>query len=235
MPSSVWKGYTTLLEQKESRGYEVGDVTRKIGVWRGKYDDCEAALPAKGTLGSDAFAGWLVDSATLNPDMRGLGATLIVRFTNSSGSGQSLPEDTWRLESVEDNPRVERHPRYSSLTAQNLEDVQTAVQGRDDTTRDTAYAALPALGQELVDKMRRGQESYYAAVRRYVWTTSSFVPPAAVDGGTIEVPGGPGLAYLNPGFDWLRMADDLEYQNGVYKITSTWLGGPNGHWDPDIY
>lgn len=234
MGTPIWKGYTALVEQPQSRGFEIGDVTRKIGIWVGTYDDCVAALPVKGLFGSDAFAGWIVDGASLAPD-RGERARLTVRYVNSIGSGRPLPEDHWRLEGVEDNPRIERNPKYSSLTAQHLEGVQTAVQGKDDTIRDAAYTALTTLGKELVDKMRRGQESYYAAVRRYVWTTSSYTPPIAVDGGTIGTPGGPGAAYLNPTYQWLRFADDVDYANGVYKITSTWLGGPNGHWDSDIY
>jgi len=41
-----------------------------------------------------------------------------------------------------------------------------------------------------------------------------------------------------PSFSWLRLADSLNHAgvNGsMYKITRTWVGGPAGYWDPDLY
>lgn len=34
---------------------------------------------------------------------------------------------------------------------------------------------------------------------------------------------------------WLRQADTVEYQRVWFKVVHSWLGGPNGTWDNDIY
>ena len=39
----------------------------------------------------------------------------------------------------------------------------------------------------------------------------------------------------NYSISWLRQADTIEYERTWYKVTSTWIGSPVGHWDYDIY
>lgn len=34
---------------------------------------------------------------------------------------------------------------------------------------------------------------------------------------------------------WLRKADQVEFQRTWFKLTSTWIGSPVGHWDTDLY
>jgi hypothetical protein len=234
MSTPTYVSISGLIETPQSGGWEIGAVRRRIQEYVGKLATCEAQAPWRGSLGTGEYAGWLVDSVLITPDRGGM-ATMQIRYTAGMGSGQELPADEWSVQSFEDNPRLERHQRYATLTSAQRADVQTAVQALTEEDRDAAYSGLAALGQELVDKIRLGQESYYRPGRRYVWTSYSYSPPFAVDGGLIELPGGPGAAYLNNNYSWLRLADDLEYVNGTYRITSTWLGAPDGYWDKDIY
>jgi hypothetical protein len=234
MSTPTYVNVSSLITMPTSGGWEIGTVTRRIQRVQGKKSDCEAAAPVRGMFGTGDFGGWVVDQVTIEPDRGGL-ATMEIRYVATLGSGAPLPEDEWRLEPFEDNPRIERHPRYAGLNGEALQNVQTAVQGLDQDQRDEAYDDLDATGKELVDKMRRGMESYYRAALRYVWVTSSYTPPIPIAAGYVETPGGPGSIWLPPGYDWLRQADGVDYLNGVYRITSTWIGAPSGHWDDDIY
>jgi hypothetical protein len=37
------------------------------------------------------------------------------------------------------------------------------------------------------------------------------------------------------GISWLRQEDTLTLQRTWWRLTRTWLGGPLGHWDPELY
>ena len=37
------------------------------------------------------------------------------------------------------------------------------------------------------------------------------------------------------GISWLRLCDTIQYQRTWFRRTSTWQGGPIGHWDNEIY
>lgn len=48
------------------------------------------------------------------------------------------------------------------------------------------------------------------------------------------------LASINPniynnGISWLRQADTLTLQRTWFRLTRTWIGGPLGKWDPELY
>ncbi len=48
------------------------------------------------------------------------------------------------------------------------------------------------------------------------------------------------LAIQNPvifanGLSWLRLSDSVDYERTWLKLTSTWLGGPVGHWDNELF
>jgi hypothetical protein len=41
--------------------------------------------------------------------------------------------------------------------------------------------------------------------------------------------------FYDRGISWLREADSIVYQRTWFKITSVWIGGPIGQFDPDVY
>ena len=83
-----------------------------------------------------------------------------------------------------------------------------------------------------------GYETYYLVGTKYshIWYSFTFPPLSA--GGVIEPfpTGGPRAG--DASLSWLRLADNPEpagVNGSVHKITSTWLGGPTGHWDSVLY
>lgn len=118
------------------------------------------------------------------------------------------------------------------------------------------------LALEMVNKMRKGETEFYFSGLQVVWSQYFFMPPVMNPGGYLEDPVENGglppffwstdrtvdgdniLTFMGPtinpdlyadGFSWLRKADRLQYERTWYRLTHTWIGGPLGHWDSDIY
>jgi hypothetical protein len=232
----TYKNLTALIEQPESGAVEYGDITILTKVYRGTYANCLADALSKGTAGSGATAGFQVQKSTVVRERGDIGKLTIVWEANGSGGGD-VPPDEVAVSPDNQSPRIERHPMFISLEtiADELALVEDASRSQDQTTRDAAYAKLSDLGKKLVDKIRRGNETYYLAGLRYAWVTHYYTTPTMYRGGWIESPGGPLTGYFSGDIGWLREADDLQYSNGVWRLTRSWLGAPNMHWDAELY
>ncbi len=101
----------------------------------------------------------------------------------------------------------------------------------------TTWAAQANFGAILYNWLMQRNETYYLAGRKYSYIRHFFTFPETSDGGVTETPQfGPRAG--NTSMSWLRLADAVEpagVNGSVYKMTSTWLGGPIGHWDPILY
>ena len=116
--------------------------------------------------------------------------------------------------------------------------LETLADRTDDPPDGTTWADQWLFASTLLGWLDHGHETYYQAGLKYSYIWHSFSWPALSMGGMIEPfpNGGPMMG--DAAFSWLRLADAPE-PNGVsgscHKVTSTWLGGPNGHWDPVLY
>ena len=225
-----------LTEAADSPTIVRGVRTSITRTYVGIYSVCAAATWYKGDAGSGAEAGFQVASCTITKERGNHGKVVVVWESGGSGSGQPLPLDEVAISPSNQNPRTARHPLYSSLTAADLQNVEDACLKQSATERAAAYAALGATGQQLVDKIRLGNESYYLAALRYSWATHSYSIPTTTRGGYTEsISGTPLSGYFVAGISWLREADDLQYSNGIWRRTRSWLGAADGHWDADLY
>jgi hypothetical protein len=118
------------------------------------------------------------------------------------------------------------------------------------------------LANELIGKLRQGNDVFYLAGYKVTWSYYSFLPIGMNPGGYINDPVTQGglpsyfwsddgtssgnntlidvamLAapqYYSNGLSWLRQADTQLFQRTWFKLTSSWLGAPFGHWDAQIY
>ena len=101
----------------------------------------------------------------------------------------------------------------------------------------TSWADQSAWGLVLADWLGHGHETYYLAGLKYSYIRHYFTLPSITMGGLIQSPLWGPLAG-DTTLSWLRLADAREpvgVNGSVYKVTSTWLGGPNGHWDSILY
>ena len=239
MSTPTYKNLSALVELDESRRRENSqNGSTETRIYIGTYAVAAAAQKAYGTIGTGDLSGYLIKSSTVEP-MRGLLGKLVDVWSAGGEDGNPstnpLPSDQVSVSGTNQSPKTERNPRYLSLEtiAGELERVETAIKGSAQGQRDAAYSALSATGQELVDKIRRGNESYYLASLSYSWVTHSYTLPTMYRGGWVEAPGGPLAGYFVGDIAWLRTSDDLQYSNGIWALTRTWLGADA--WDADLY
>lgn len=249
MPSSpTYKNIDALIEQPESGSlrFDTRRVVTKVYV--GKRADCIADALPSGAEGSGDLAGYIVEQSEVSPFRGGLARLTISWQANSVEGLVPLPPDEVAVQPDNLSPRTELHPLYLPL-----DNRQIAVPGGDtEYVLDVVYAAAHAqsyadrktqtdklvgdpLALNLLSKIRRGNESYYMAALRYVWATHSYSRPTMYRGGRQEEPGGPLQGYFVSNISWLRESDDLQYSQGIWRLTRSWIGGPDGHWDIDLY
>lgn len=242
--TKTWKGpVTALVELPDSPVWEFGDVVTQTRSYKGLHSFClqEAGQNLlKNTLGAGDFAGFKVVRTRVTRERGDVGKLEVVWASwTTEATGSALPEDEFAVIPENLSPRIEKHELFSSLDTEQLALVHDAVQGATEEARQEAWDELVAQGNvfatDLVEKLERGQESYYLCALRYVWVTHSWTLPTIDRGGYVQAPLGPLAGYFVSDIDWLREADDLQYQNGIYRWTRSWLGGPLGHWDLDLY
>lgn len=240
--TAEWIGdYSVLYEQPESGQLTLDTKATLTKIYEGRKALAYANCLARGTLGSGATAGFVVAKSQVDPTTGGR-AKLTIVWEAGAESGQPLPPDDFDVDPFEINPKVDRHPLFQPLTQHQRDIVRARVAAMSAEARDTAATVIDnepqsLLMQKLIEKLTRGQENYYLAGIKYTWTLYFYFRQVPNRGGYLEQPSGPMAGYLPSDLGWLRLADKVQPvgTNGAYKVTRSWLGGPDGHWDNDLY
>ena len=123
--------------------------------------------------------------------------------------------------------------------------------------------AVLALTNELLGELRQGQNTFYLSGFKVTYSYYGYLPNFLNPGGYLEDPVasgnipiyfwsedasgsndsnifnavGPSVspALYDNGLSWLRYADSQQYQRTWFKLTATWIGLPDGVWNPVIY
>lgn len=237
MPPSVptWRPNSPgLIEAPDSPSFVFAERITKTRSYGGRFEDCAAFAVAKGTIGTGEEVGYWVARCEVTRQPGAAGRLVIAWEAISGDLGYQLPPDEFGIEPFEANPALENHPLYQGISAESLSNVHKALNGDDDA--ELALTQIPdPTAWFLLRKLRRGTTNWYVAGFRYTWVLHSWGLPAATKGGFLQTPGGPLEGALPAGIAWLRYSDQLSYQNGVFRLTRTWLGGPDGFWDPELY
>jgi hypothetical protein len=242
-PSVVYKSYTGLVETPKSGKLEMSDRSTLTGVYEGKITDAwtYALIHPRGLpITVNGFPCY-VDSCTVDSDKGWRGIVTVV-FCRTD----ILPPDEFSITPVEVNPAVERSAFFSDLTQADLEKAKQQFQAASLAGKTSIDGAIDAatnavLIRKLINKWLRGNETFYLAGLKYQWTKvySSLVGVTLRLGGyqaapVSEYPGAPGTELL-PYLGWLRQCDETSWNNGLFKVSRSWVWGPDGYWDPDIY
>jgi hypothetical protein len=196
----------------------------------------QAQLFPRGTTGTVGGVAMIVDDTTLESERGGIG-----KITINWARLDTPPPDEYSVVPFEINPRVELADYFSSLTSDDLDKAHSLFKGSTAAIRSNLDAIIGSvthatLIRSLIAKWRRGQETFYFAGLKYVWTSYSYSRPTVDSGGFQQAPLGPMMGDASfTGMGWLRLSDEMVYQNGLFKLTSSWMGGPSGWWDSDIY
>ncbi len=253
----IWKGPTNaLVATPDSGGCVVTDRIRATDVWMGTYAQCLANLIARGTFGSGSRSGWVVNQATVSRQRGGIGKLVIEWEAGGAYATNPLPVGSPKLTPQELYPKIERNSYFlgtsgvggaptTPIAYATLQIAYNALYNATQTGSAGAATTGSALTgdqllhyNKLLAKLLRGEETYYLAGWRYTYEIYSYTLPALFRGAIPQTPGGPLAGSLPGGLSWLRLADDLDpagVAGSMWKRTLSYLGGPNGQWDTDIY
>ncbi len=256
-PPVIWKGPTQLVEQPNSGELVLADRTTLVDTYKAPYSVCVTNALRRGTFGTGVRLGWVVTSSKVSRERKGIG-TLTINWEvgGSAANPTLLPLDEFEVQPMELNPKIERHPRFvgpaypgdpdDKISPSTLSLCYAAINGATREARMKANLQVNTLndpsqkawGIHLLFFLNRGTETYYMAGLKYIWTWYAFALPTLTAGGVIQAPLGPMYGAFSPGMSWLRLCDQIGsagVNGSVLKITSTWLGGHGGYWDPWLY
>lgn len=245
-PTPIFKGYTSgvLISGPESGQLHLGERGIWTFVYRGTLGDAQsyAISHPRGTMGTILGVACYVDDVSVASEKGGVGA-VTVKWCRTD----VLPPDEFSITPLEVNPPIVKNPFFAALTQNDLKLARTNFQASSvlgATVADPAInaAANSGLIKNLVAKWMKGVETYYLAGIQYQWTRhyNSLSGVTIRRGGYSAGPSddygsaAPGLSLL-PNGGWMRKCDEVVWNNGVYKVTRTWIWGPSGYWDTDLY
>jgi len=256
MPLKIWKGPTNaLVEVTESGQVIASDRIRYTRAYKGMYSLCLLSQPARGTFGSGTMAGWVVNQSTVTSERGGIGKLAIEWEAGGTFATAPLPIGQPSLAPQELYPKIERNSYFQGTSGaagapttpidyNTIQLAYNALYQAEQTGRGNANQFGSTLTgdalkhfNKLKAKLMAGEETFYLAGWRYSYEIYSYSTPAIFRGAAVQTPDGP-LGSSLPSASWLRLADNIEpagVHGSMWKLTRTWLGGPSGHWDTDIY
>jgi hypothetical protein len=255
MSLTIWKGPSNaLVYQPNAPRLVYADRVKSTDIYKGPQILCAESMLARGTFGTGARAGWVVNQCTCDTVRGAIGVLTIEWEAGGSGADQPLPVGEFSLRPQEIYPKVERNSFFSGITPDTISAVYNCLYAYNKTEANSTSQTINRLvtgpqdggtpgtqtnfANELLGKLQKGEESYYLAAYRYSYEEFSYTQPSLTNGGIIGTPGGPLAGTLPSGLSWLRLADEEDpggVNGSMYKLTVNWLGGPDGYWDTDLY
>jgi hypothetical protein len=142
-----------------------------------------------------------------------------------------LPPDECNISMERLDRSLETHSRYAGLSETVVDAMRLLLQNYDQYKDDyESVVTGSTLGNELWKKMKRGFISYPIWTPVYRWKLYFWAAPPATEGGYKEIPGGP---ITGPDTDWIRQADQLDFNGTHWVLERSWIGVPD--LDVDIY
>jgi hypothetical protein len=249
MPSTPdWNGSLDLLETSDSPDWQFAEKYTCTRTFRGPYATTLSSVPMPGAFGTGDLSGYVVSSSRVSREPGGVGKLQIVyvpwsmTFEGGGPAGALLPPDECGISMDRQDIPLWKHSRYSHLTDMEIEAVNLLIQNFDEyagkvpptsTGESRTYIEIvedEADAEELYTKLLRGFTAYPIWVPLYRWKLHYWACPAATTGGYCESPNGPIPA---PETDWIRQADQLDFNGTHWVLERSWMGMPD--LDHDIY
>jgi hypothetical protein len=131
------------------------------------------------------------------------------------------------------------HKKFRDLEADEVEALQGIISGKDKDSAGSSYKdkVTSALGKKALEKIQRGQTSYYSP--KVTWRQATVRKASAASSdvrkiGKIDEPDGRQPA-LSDGRNWLYNGVTQTQEGGSYRIEREWIASDRGGWDEDIY
>jgi len=179
-----------------------------------------------------------IDNTTVKVDEGDI-AEITCHYAGTENTSWDPSKTTYSLGlSLSEEPLLS-HKRFRDLDDDEKEALQAIISGKEKDASGTAYRdkVTSADGQKALEKILRGQTSYYSP--KIVWRQSTVRKTSAASSdvqsiGQIDNPSGsqPGL---DEGRNWLLNGVTQTQEGSAYRIEREWLASDAGGWDSDIY
>ncbi len=263
MPLILWRGPTNaLVLQPNSPRLTYGDRVKAVDVYKGPQSLCVTSMIPRGTFGTGYRTGWVCTQSEVLTERGTIGTLTLEWEAGGYNATQPLPVGSFSMDPQELYPKVERAGVFQPLTFDTINIVYNCLYSANssgnpaltpatlpnqtpfkNSLTDPAQAQQLALAKKLLDKLQKGEETFYIAGWRYSYEVYSYTQPTLNNGGFVVsgTPGGP-ISNFPAGVSWLRLADKVDpagVAGSMYKTTFNFIGGPIlngvGYWDPDVY
>lgn len=131
------------------------------------------------------------------------------------------------------------HKKFKDLSAEEKEALQAIISGKDKDASGSAYKdkVTSPVGKKALEKIQRGQTSYYSPKLTWRQSTVRKTSAASSDVNKIGQIDNPDGRQPNPGDgrNWLLNSVTQTQEGSSYRIEREWISSDAGGWDADIY
>lgn len=208
---------TVFEEMPDSPEIERGEQATLRHSFKCDWDTGKTLLAAigRGTIFQDSYGN--VTKCISSRLKRGRGGIVNCEFEIiSEGLSFDNPPDEFTIETFDDNPALEKHPRYKDMTDRERFLIRGAVDASfsiDTQAEMQNYVASLVGGGvdgdeaiDLLNKLRRGNDSFYLPGFRVTWSQYAFGSWLINPGGYIENPSPQGGV---PPFFWYTLSNEM--------------------------
>jgi hypothetical protein len=179
-----------------------------------------------------------VDSATAQVTEGDI-AQITCNYAGTDNADNEASKTTYSLGlSLSEEPLLS-NKKFQSLDDGEVEALQAIISGKDKDAAGAAYKdkVTSALGKKALEKIQRGQTSYYSP--KVTWRQATVRKASAASSdlqkiGKIDEPDGRQPS-LSDGRNWLYNGVTQTQEGGSYRIEREWIASDRGGWDSDIY
>jgi hypothetical protein len=131
------------------------------------------------------------------------------------------------------------HKKFKTLAKAEIEALQAIISGKEADSSGGSYKdkVTSDLGKKALEKIQRGQTSYYSP--KVTWRQSTVRKASAASSdvnkiGQIDQPDGRQPS-VGDGRTWLLNGVTQTQEGSAYRIEREWISSDPGGWDEDIY
>jgi hypothetical protein len=166
-------------------------------------------------------------------------AEITCHYAGTDNNDNDANKTTYSLGlSLSEEPLLS-NKKFKDLDEEEVEALQAIISGKDKDSSGTPYKDKieSALGKKALEKIQRGQTSYYSP--KLTWKQATVRKSSAASSdvrkiGKIDNPDGR-QPNLPSGGNWLLNGVTQTQEGGAYRIEREWIASDSGGWDEDIY
>jgi hypothetical protein len=166
-------------------------------------------------------------------------AQITCSYAGTDNTDNEASKTTYSLGlSLSEEPLLS-NKKFQSLDDGEVDALQAIISGKDKDAAGASYKdkVTSVLGKKALEKIQRGQTSYYSP--KVTWRQATVRKASAASSdlqkiGKIDEPDGRQPS-LSDGRNWLYNGVTQTQEGGSYRIEREWIASDRGGWDSDIY